>query len=956
MENSFDCFLSATPTITELTEHVDVSTNWYTVGTMLDLDQKRLRSIEGQTSHNDAHKMIEMFNLWLATTPTASRRQVLEALRKKVVGENTLADKYEKHLKELHKAAYLDHISPSSEAVSILERNIESLNEALVSPVQVSQLLYCKRCISEATLDEMERMDQRRSLDDKKTILLTAVQETVASDYKKLKNITIVLSDVEETRDIANDMMTNYGKIPQDNDSTLVQLQGVVGDNEDRASDILRNNYSTLSQSITEPVHMAKLLHEEVISDEALSCVMSTRGSVSDSRAVLLKAVRDAVHSNYKHLELFVNVLRKFSETAHIGDTIFEEYRKYFNYCDNDVKESDIYFSKQKSMSASSESSLFDDNETDKHGNHKILFPRDMKKKFKEMRSKFGSTFFRVRRIFYSKKTALNIDEMKELIIDLFPDLKSQLSYKMTINEILNVVKRKCSIVDLSPLENLAFEFNIEEAEPIIKSFKEEAKDFCKSVSVSLCLGEELQAVATPSRLLCETVVFVFNWNPDKCTLQDIIDVLDELEPLHKCHIQIDKVGTGRSVVVTCYCPAECTGLLKSIVLEKIDALRIKELKEFIVGQDTVWDTTQDLLVQINDLKTALRDRDQKIMATETELAIFKEVSENRLKELEVLQIKLEESQCINAQNEDIINELKEKMSSLMKEVAEKENILNQIMKEREANTEKELASLKELSENRLQEVEQLKLKLDNNNIGEISETKDESSESDSDTSSNDDIYDNVNLQNEVQNDREVEWRQDNVQLIRPSADQCMEVISKLEDRHISIMLIRSSSESIQVLLPAILERSTIEILCILSSFLTREDILSFSSQLSINKSLKILSLAHDSISDDGVIALTQSLQCNETLQYLYLDYNPGITASSAQLLAELLLLNNALSYLDLHRTNIDTDGVMMLMESLKTNNTLRILGLDELHQGTCSTLPYYEHIKNRLDFVEQII
>ena len=99
-----------------------------------------------------------------------------------------------------------------------------------------------------------------------------------------------------------------------------------MGSNEDHASDILRNNYSALSQSITQPVRMARLLNEEVISDEALSCVMSTRGSVSDSRAVLLKAVRDAVHSNYKHLELFATVLRKFSETVHIGNTILEEY------------------------------------------------------------------------------------------------------------------------------------------------------------------------------------------------------------------------------------------------------------------------------------------------------------------------------------------------------------------------------------------------------------------------------------------------------------------------------------------------------------------------------------------------------------------------------------------------------------------------------------------------------
>ena len=102
---------------------------------------------------------------------------------------------------------------PSTKAVSILQRNIQSLNEALVSPVQVSQLLYCKRCISEATLNEMERIDESRSLDDRKTTLLTGMQETVTSDYRKLKDIATVLSDVEQTRDIANEMMTKYGMI-----------------------------------------------------------------------------------------------------------------------------------------------------------------------------------------------------------------------------------------------------------------------------------------------------------------------------------------------------------------------------------------------------------------------------------------------------------------------------------------------------------------------------------------------------------------------------------------------------------------------------------------------------------------------------------------------------------------------------------------------------------------------
>ena len=203
-----------------------------------------------------------------------------------------------------------------------------------------------------------------------------------------------------------------------------------------------------------------------------------------------------------------------------------------------------------------------------------------------------------------------------------------------------------------------------------------------------------------------------------------------------------------------------------------------------------------------------------------------------------------------------------------------------------------------------------------------------------------------------VQEDGKVEWRQNGVRLVRPSVDQCKEVISKLEDKHKRILLWHSSSDSIQLLIPTVLERGTIYQLAIYSSLLTHDDILSFSSQLSTNKSLTSLNLSHGLMSDDEVIALAQSLQYNKTLEDLYLHYNSGITSACAQSLAELLLTNNTLYGLYLYNTNIDTDGVMILMESLKTNNTLKQLWLDKQHEEPCSTLPYYEHIKNRLIFV----
>uniref|UniRef100_A0A1X7TCJ7 Uncharacterized protein n=1 Tax=Amphimedon queenslandica TaxID=400682 RepID=A0A1X7TCJ7_AMPQE len=277
------------------------------------------------------------------------------------------------------------------------------------------------------------------------------------------------------------------------------------------------------------------------------------------------------------------------------------------------------------------------------------------------------------------------------------------------------------------------------------------------------------------------------------------------------------------------------------------------------------------------------------------------------------------------------------------------------------SNTEKELASLKELSETRLQEIEQLKLKLEDNNskrlqvpVEETSETiKDESS--DDDTSSNGDIVmkpDDKSLTVNLQEDEVVEWSQDRVQLTRPSVDQCKEVISKLKEEHKRIILRYPSSDSTHVLIPTVLEKGTIYQLEIYFSLLSRDDILSFSSQLSTNKSLKILLLTNGSMSDDGVIALAQSLQYNKTLKSLYLGYNPGITSACAQSLAELLLTNNTLTRLSVHNTNIDTDGVMILMKSLKTDNTLRGLRLDKQHKKLCSALPYYEHIKDRLDFV----
>uniref|UniRef100_A0A1X7TMF5 Uncharacterized protein n=1 Tax=Amphimedon queenslandica TaxID=400682 RepID=A0A1X7TMF5_AMPQE len=198
----------------------------------------------------------------------------------------------------------------------------------------------------------------------------------------------------------------------------------------------------------------------------------------------------------------------------------------------------------------------------------------------------------------------------------------------------------------------------------------------------------------------------------------------------------------------------------------------------------------------------------------------------------------------------------------------------------------------------------------------------------------------------------EVKWTWYDVTLTKPSAGQCQEVISQLTDSHRNIYLRHSSPDIVYLLMSVALDIKTIKEIDIRYTKITKDVILLLSHKITNNTSLKTLWIIYDSINDDGVIALTQSLINNKTITVLLLSFNPDITSTSAQSLAELLLYNHTLFYLYLDGTNIDTDGVLVLMESLRTNNTLGTLQLDKKHKQTCSSLSYYETIKNRLWFV----
>ena len=98
-QKDFDVFLNKKPTIDELCEHVRIDADWYVFGVLLKLDTTKLDSIKIMNEDN-SFKTVKMFELWLSSNPNATRREVIETLRKQAIGKNAIAENYKKALIE----------------------------------------------------------------------------------------------------------------------------------------------------------------------------------------------------------------------------------------------------------------------------------------------------------------------------------------------------------------------------------------------------------------------------------------------------------------------------------------------------------------------------------------------------------------------------------------------------------------------------------------------------------------------------------------------------------------------------------------------------------------------------------------------------------------------------------------------------------------------------------------
>ena len=136
---------------------------------------------------------------------------------------------------------------------------------------------------------------------------------------------------------------------------------------------------------------------------------------------------------------------------------------------------------------------------------------------FDHIRAKFGVLILTITPLIESAVMP-RLKEFKTFLQTCFPELKPQLSTAESFDDVMEIVREKCTITNVACLEVIVNHYKIEEATAHITTYKNEVKTFCEEVKLSVCIDENI--VTNPSFILkCETIKFVLEWKGEEYSL-----------------------------------------------------------------------------------------------------------------------------------------------------------------------------------------------------------------------------------------------------------------------------------------------------------------------------------------------------------------------------------------------------------------------------------------------------
>ena len=191
-------------------------------------------------------------------------------------------------------------------------------------------------------------------------------------------------------------------------------------------------------------------------------------------------------------------------------------------------------------------------------------------------------------------KSIPSLKILKKYIQRYFKELEPQLEITGSFDDVMDIVEKKCTIVDIYSYEVIVEHFNIKTAKPHISAYKSTIDKFCEEVKLSMCVNENF--TTGPSSLLkCETIEFVLEWEPDECSLDQIRNLLVTVFNDIAQRVQVRMIKKSNSITITCYAPRHIMDVLLIEAEKSLYLLREIGLMKFTIGYHTIlYEVTRD--------------------------------------------------------------------------------------------------------------------------------------------------------------------------------------------------------------------------------------------------------------------------------------------------------------------------------------------------------------------------
>ena len=204
------------------------------------------------------------------------------------------------------------------------------------------------------------------------------------------------------------------------------------------------------------------------------------------------------------------------------------------------------------------------------------------------MRGNFGSFYFRITRLVSGTITEEELEELKEFVDDCYPELSPKLAEATSVKGVMNIIKSKCNVINIAPVEDVVSFHSITKAEPLITDYNKTVNEFCHNLKIEFLLEKKL---STSDFLICETIEFVLDWDPTDHLLKDIRRLIEKAFKGMSRRIIVRSMHKGNSIIIVCGAP---THLMSALQLEANNNLIVLQeefsLIRLTIGHYTVYD------------------------------------------------------------------------------------------------------------------------------------------------------------------------------------------------------------------------------------------------------------------------------------------------------------------------------------------------------------------------------